>query len=329
MKKNDIINDVVFEMLEDIGRDNADKLKAVLLTRLHNIDLVETETLPSVDVYDNTKILERFAIDMIAKGLKKSTIEQYLWIVKKFLNTTGLSYRYVTGQDITDYLAIRQVKEHISQSYKSTTLRYLSAFFTWAYRKRHIEVDIMLDVDSIKAPQKPKRRLTDEEVEMCRSLASRDTEKSAILETMLSTGMRIGEMRALKVSDLNFRDGTIRIWGEKSSVERTGIMTPRFKIAVMNHLKGRTSGFLFESRSGKCHSKAFFEKISKDLGEKAEKENCTVHLYRKTFASIMYRKTKDILLVSKLLGHASTETTVRYYLVDDIADIQHRVLSVA
>ena len=38
----------------------------------------------------------------------------------------------------------------------------------------------------------------------------------------------------------------------------------------------------------------------------------------------MYKKTKDVLLVSKLLGHAKTDMTVQYYLIDDLDDMQYR-----
>lgn len=47
------------------------------------------------------------------------------------------------------------------------------------------------------------------------------------------------------------------------------------------------------------------------------------------FASIMYRKTGDILLVSKLLGHAKADMTVQYYLIDDIDEMQHKFNRVA
>lgn len=50
----------------------------------------------------------------------------------------------------------------------------------------------------------------------------------------------------------------------------------------------------------------------------------TVHVYRKAFAYITYRKTKNILLVSKLLGHTKIDMTVQYYLIDVIDDMQHQ-----
>lgn len=48
------------------------------------------------------------------------------------------------------------------------------------------------------------------------------------------------------------------------------------------------------------------------------KFSATVHSFRKTFASREYRRTKDVLFVSKRLGHSSTDVTIKYYICDDI-----------
>ena len=48
------------------------------------------------------------------------------------------------------------------------------------------------------------------------------------------------------------------------------------------------------------------------------KFRATVHSFRKTFASMEYRRTKDVLFVSKRLGHSSTDVTIKYYICDDV-----------
>lgn len=331
MTKNDLINEVIMEMSGELGRETLDKLKVTLIVKLHNFELMASETLPSTEIKDNDWILKRYLIDMMASNLEKSTIRQYVGMMKKFFTDTGLNYINTTGQDVTDYLAIRQYRDHISSSYKATILRYIRHFFDWAYRKHHIDEDIMRNVENIKFAKKKKERLTDEEVERCRLVARVDAKKSALLELMLSTGMRVGEIARLKVKDLNFQTGEIRIWGEKSNKERIGFMTPSCKVALQQYLAGRTEGMMFmgeRNQRGTCN--ATLEKIAKGIANAA---NChvkaTVHIYRKTFASVIYRKTNDIVLVSKLLGHADTETTIKYYLVDDIDDMKYKMRKAA
>ena len=52
-------------------------------------------------------------------------------------------------------------------------------------------------------------------------------------------------------------------------------------------------------------------------------------IFRKSFASVSYWMTNDILVVSKLLGHADTETTIKYYLVDDVDDMMYKMRKAA
>ena len=73
------------------------------------------------------------------------------------------------------------------------------------------------------------------------------------------------------------------------------------------------------------------EKLAKEMAVRGgvTRITATVHVYRKTFASVLYRKTGDVLLVSKLLGHAKPDMTVQYYLIDDIEEMQHKYNRVA
>lgn len=72
-------------------------------------------------------------------------------------------------------------------------------------------------------------------------------------------------------------------------------------------------------------SKTKLEEMAKKIARNAGcTVNATLHVYRKTFASVLYRKTGNILLVSKLLGHADTRTTIKFYLVDEIKDMKYQ-----
>lgn len=325
--KNDVINEVIISMQEYLDSKEMDMLKNVLIVKMHDFEIVSSNTLPSTEVCDNQWAIKRFSIDMMAAGKRKSTIEQYMRTVKNFFDKSGLNYSNTTGQDITDYLAIMQYEKKISNSYKATIRKYLKAFFDWAYRKHHIDVDVMRDVDKVAFKQKKKDRLTDEEVEKCRYVVKHDTRKAALLELMLNTGMRVGEIAKLNISDLDFDQNTIRIYAEKTDTVRQGVITARLKIALRAYLGDRKEGALFIGKRGKgrmCN--ASIEALSKEIAFEAGCHcKSTVHVYRKTFASVLYRKTSDILLVSKMLGHANTDVTIKYYLVDDIEDMKYRV----
>lgn len=329
MNKADLINDIIYEMSLELTKEQIDRLKITMLVKMQDYEITEIHYLPSLSSNNNDWLLQRFFVDGIAKGIKESTIKQYIRAVKKLLDSTGKHYMQLTGQDITDYLAIKQYRDHISPNYKATLCRYYFSFFQWAYKRHHIPEDIMRDVDRVKSIQCKKERLTEEEIEDIRDACNTIREKT-LLELMLSTGMRVGEIATLNLSDIDLHKKRISIYGSKTNSYRTGMLTTRAAKTLKEYIKifGKSDGPLFRSeRSPHTRlQKSSIENIAKRIAVRAgiNRINVTVHVYRKTFASILYRKTKDVLLVSKLLGHSNTAITVQYYLVDDIEDMQYR-----
>lgn len=320
MTKTELINDIAYEMAGYLTPEGIDHLKTVITVKLIDIQLEAAETLPSTEVYDNEWIMKRYIIDLTAIGRKKGTIELYLTIMKRFFRDTGLNYYTCTGQQVMDYIALRIYRDKISKGYAATIQKYMSAFFGWAYRKKHIPEDISRDIDKIRQPQKQKERLSDEEIARASLSLSGDLRLNALLELMLSAGPRVGEIAGLKIEHLDFERKEIRIWGEKTSQWRTCFMNERCKQALRVYIGDRTEGPVFIGRRGKggmCDKS--IEDMTKEIAVAAGcKFHVTVHTFRKTYASREYRRTKDILFVSKRLGHASTDVTIRYYICDDI-----------
>ena len=329
MTKTDIINEVVYEMSTDLTREQQDRLKITLLVKMHDYELTEMTMLPAVDVHDNEWLLKRYVIDSLAADRKESTVKAYIGAVRELLREAGKHYSQLTSQDITDFLAIKQHRDKVSQNYKSTMYRYFSAFFGWAYDNEHIKSNIMSKVPHVKAAQKRKERLTDEEIEDIRD-ACQTLKEKALVELLLSTGMRVGEVAALNLSDLDLQHKRVSIYGEKTNRYRTGMLTTKAVKALRQYIASRDyctdALFICDRKPYNRMQNGSIEKISKDIAVRAgiTRIPVTVHVWRKTFASIMYKKTKDVLLVSKLLGHAKTDMTVQYYLIDDLDDMQYR-----
>lgn len=320
MTKTELINDVVYEMTGYLTPEGIERLKTVITVKLIDIQLTAAETLPSTEVYDNEWIMKRYIIDLTAIGRKKGTIELYLTIMKKFFLETGLNYYTCTGQQVMDYIALRIYRDKISKGYAATIQKYMSAFFGWAYRKKHIPEDISRDIDKIRQPQKQKERLSDEEIARASLSLSGDLRLNALLELMLSAGPRVGEIVGLKIENLDFNRKEIRIWGEKTSQWRTCFMTERCKQALKQYIGDRTEGAVFIGLRGRGRmcNKSIEDMVKVIAMAGGCKFNATVHSFRKTFASREYRRTKDVLFVSKRLGHSSTDVTIKYYICDDI-----------
>lgn len=340
MTKNELINDVAVGLTMTLSQDQIDLVKATFVVKMQGYDIHEVNTLPSTEVKNNDYILKRFTVDMLARGVKESSIKAYLNVIRPFFDYTKLNFMEVTSQHIIDYLAVKKVTpnangEKNSQSYVAGICRVMFVFWEWAYRKHHIDQDIMRDVDRVKGKQKKKDRITPEEMEACRECAQGDREK-ALLELMLSTGLRVGEIAALKIEDIDFQTKRVHISeGKSDSAERDVYLTIRARNAIRKYIKKRTSGYVFRPTRNILDDnvqigKGTIEKIAKEIGERAGAHcKTTVHVYRKTFASEKYRQTKDVKLVSILLEHASTAITEKYYLIDDLKDIEYMALYAA
>ena len=333
MTKNDLINDVAYELRDSMTKEQIDRMKITLYVKLQDFELAEIKQLPMTMEHDNEWLMQRYCVDSVAAGLHAGTIRSYIGIIKKFFDFVNKNYKYVTAQDITDYLAIRSYRDHISHNYKSTIYRYLCTFFSWAFKKRHIQDNIVDAVDKVKQIKKKKVRLTDEEVETIRYALQTPKEK-ALLELMICTGMRGGEISYLKVADIDLTNKQVSIYAEKTDTYRTGMLTPVAVMALRNYIGDRpgTDPLFLADRAPHNRMKEYgIEKLAKEMAVRGgvTRITATVHVYRKTFASVLYRKTGDVLLVSKLLGHAKPDMTVQYYLIDDIEEMQHKYNRVA
>lgn len=340
MTKNEIINNIVSSLVMTLTVDQLEIVKSMFIVKMQGYEIHELCTLPSVEVKDNEFIIKRFTVDMLAKGLKQNTIKSYLQYLKPFFDYTGLNYQAVTSQDIIDYLAIKRVSKNKkgqlnSQNYLCNISKILFIFFGWAFKKHHIENDIMGEIERIKPKQKKKERLSVEEMESCRD-AVRNIRERALLELMLSTGMRVGEIAALKIEHIDFTKRVIHIPnGKTDNAERDVYLTVRARNSIKKYLDGRVEGYVF--RPSKNYIDGFtelgtgtIEKWAKDIGKRA---GChcptTVHVFRKTFASEEYKRTGNIKYISIVLGHSSTAVTEKFYLIDDMSDIEHMGLRAA
>lgn len=361
MTKNDIINDVVCSLTLSLNQDQLDLVKSVFIVKMQGYEIHELCTLPSTEVRDNEWLYKRFAIDMVAKNLKTSTIKAYMDHIRPFFEYTNLNYMAVTSQNIIDYIAIRKVTPNKygkinSAAHISNISKALFVFFQWAYRKHHIENDIMRDVDRIKQPVKKKERISLEEIASCRhaiscidkvddenisikkviNLRENKKRKEALFELMLSTGLRVGEVANLKIEDIDFDKRKVHVSeGKTEYAIRDVYLSFTARDAILRLIDNRRSGYVFRSvkdsiPEDKKIGTGTIEKWAKEIGQAG---NChcetTVHVYRKTFASETYRRTNNVKLVSILLGHSSTAVTEKHYLVDDMQEIEHQALQVA
>nr|WP_295724888.1 site-specific integrase [uncultured Methanobrevibacter sp.] len=141
----------------------------------------------------------------------------------------------------------------------------------------------------------------------------------AIVELLISTGIRVGELVNLNISDLNFNEREYVVFGKGES-ERVVYFDTRTKIHLLEYLNQRTdeNPALFVSFR-KPYKRLGINGVKsrlKNIGSKSNIANVHPHKFRRTLATNAIDKGMPIEQVQKLLGHTKIDTTMHYAMVN-------------
>jgi len=137
-----------------------------------------------------------------------------------------------------------------------------------------------------------------------------------ILRMSLDTGTRCAETLSVKIEDINWTTGELKVVQGKGGKDRIIWINQEFLAILKEFLNKRThpdSAYLFTSGTGKKLSPSYIRQVMPRYRDKANiKKNISYHTLRHTFATDLYRKTQDIRLTQDCLGHSSINTTLIY-----------------
>lgn len=139
----------------------------------------------------------------------------------------------------------------------------------------------------------------------------------AIFELLIATGIRVSELCALNISDIDLEVKTLRILG-KGNKERTmqienkmTLLTLKNYITHARHAPVGTSVFL-NSANSRISTRTVREIINHRINDAGIPQKITPHMFRHTFATMLLENNIDIRYIQKLLGHSSLRTTEIY-----------------
>ena len=159
--------------------------------------------------------------------------------------------------------------------------------------------------------------------------AARD---KAIVEILYGCGLRISELINLKISDIEFQAGFLKVAGKGNKQRLVPVGDPA-REALEKHLDavqtrriGPDSDLVFLSRSGRCYSRTGVWKIVRRLVKAAGiTRRVTPHTFRHSFATHLLEGGADLRVVQEMLGHADISTTEIYTRIDrDYIVAEHR-----
>lgn len=333
MTKANIVNSILMEMSDIINDNMLKALKDCLYRNLYGFAVIEESTeVAAVDRPDNVSMLKKFLFEKKIEGLSNATLLQYKRETERLFGFVTKHYEEIKADDINYYLAILMSK-HLSVNSVDNARKFIKPFFKWLYENEYIRKDIFINIRPIKRIDKQKEFLTNEEITKVRDASRDDIRSLALIDFLLSTGIRVSECINLKIGDVDFVKGEVSIYATKTNEWRKVYLDSNAIKHLQDYLNMRKdlSSYLFvnmrRSNNGEVSrmSKYSIEKVIHKYCKKANiNKHCTVHIFRKTLATRLYKRGMDITVIAKLLGHKNVTTTEKYYLTICESDIKYQ-----
>lgn len=227
----------------------------------------------------------------------------------------------ITSDDINDFLLYLKEERNYKPASRRRLAATLKGFCKWAYKQDIIKVDLADRIPSIKVPESERKFLSAEEVEKWINEVPHEVSKVAMW-IMYYAGLRISEATGLKMDDVRLEDngGWLMIRNAKGGKFRRVPIAPLLAEILNDYMtwKAESDYLLATERTGGIHTVTIQAELRYARKRLGWPEDITPHTLRHSFASHIYEKTQDILVVSKLLGHSNLSTTQIYaHLHDD------------
>jgi len=269
----------------------------------------------------------------IEKSLSKNTVDGYCRDIKKLNNFFNgnddkKKIEEVNYQDFQNYLSyLNDIK--INARSQSRVISSMRSFFKFLILEKIIKENPTELLENPKTGKKLPEFLTIEEIELLVNQIDRSKKEGernlAIIEVLYGCGLRVTELIELKISEIYWEEGFIRIIG-KGNKER---LVPLGKIAskhlkiylneirVHQKVKDLFVDHVFINKNGSKISRVMIFKIVKKLTEKAGiQKNISPHSLRHSFATHLVEGGADLRSVQEMLGHQSITTTEVYTHLD-------------
>ena len=268
----------------------------------------------------------------IERGMSKHTVQNYTLDVQKLIrylerHEMTLGPLQITSLQIQEF--IYEIAKEMNPRTQSRLISGLRSFFDYLIFENYLNSNPLERIEAPKIGRKLPDTLSVGEIDLIVSaidLSESNGERNrAIIETLYSCGLRVSELTALKISDLFFEEGFIKVTGkgDKQRFVPIGPLTQKYinlykdQVRISMKIEAAFNDTLFLNRRGKQLSRAMIFTIVKTLGEKAEiQKKISPHTFRHSFATHLLENGADLRAIQMMLGHESITTTEIYMHVD-------------
>ena len=265
----------------------------------------------------------------LERGVAENTLVNYLYDLEKLQQFLGsdVDILHVEETDIRNFIYF--IADFLAPSTQARILSSLNHFYNFLILQNVIENNPVTFIELPRQTRKLPVVLSVDEIDLLQSLIDFTKDEGlrnvAIIETMYSCGLRVSEVIGLKLSDLYFDEGFIKVLGKGSKQRFVPLASSAVK-KINNYIKESRSKLkikseaedvLFLNRRGAQLTRAMIFTILKDLTKIAGlTKNVSPHTLRHSFATHLLENGADLRSIQLMLGHESITTTEVYLHLD-------------
>jgi integrase/recombinase XerD len=268
----------------------------------------------------------------IERGMSKNTIDNYSFDIERlclFLEENSISVSPITISEETIQQFVYHIAKQLNARSQARIISGLKSFFSYLIFEDYRSDNPLELIETPRIGRKLPDTLSIVDIDRLIAaidLSSNEGERNrAMLETLYGCGLRVSELVTLKISDLFFEEGFVKITGKgnKQRFVPIGSYTQKYiaiyKDNVRSHLniqKGHEDT-LFLNRRGRQLTRAMIFTIIKDLAVKIDlNKTISPHTFRHSFATHLLENGADLRSIQLMLGHESITTTEIYVHLD-------------
>lgn len=268
----------------------------------------------------------------IERGLSGNTIENYGFDLERlcnFLIENNIKVSPIKIDEQTIQQFVYTVAKEVNPRSQARIISGLKSFFNYLIFEDYRPDNPLELIETPKTGRKLPDTLSVNEIDSlikAIDLSTKEGERNrAMLETLYGCGLRVSELVTLKISDLYFDEGFIKITGKgnKQRFVPIGNYTQKYIEIYKNtdrlflKIQKGHEDFLFLNRRGKGLTRAMIFTIIKDLAKKIEMNKAiSPHTFRHSFATHLLENGADLRSIQLMLGHESITTTEIYVHLD-------------
>ena len=307
------------EKLVNILNEMADYLSISQMKRLQEVlirNLGQEEA--QKEQISNDEYLKLFLDAKMIEGCSPRTLGYYEVTIRHLLSNIDIPIRKVTTDEIRAYLVSYQQINNCGKVTVDNVRRNLSSFFSWLEEEDYILKSPMRRIHKIKTKTVVKETISDEAIEQLRDHCTQIRD-IAIIDLLYSTGIRVGELVNLNITDVDLEQRECVVFG-KGDKERRVYFDAKSKLHLKEYLNLRTDSnpALFVTLDAPYDRLKIsgVEIRLRELGKSVGLTKIHPHKFRRTMATRAIDRGMPIEQVQKILGHSQIDTTMQYAIVN-------------